>query len=264
MSTAEILFKEGRLKEAIDAQLNTVKKAPNDKEARFYLAELAAFEHDWERVDRQLDSVLLQCEHLAELPLLFRQLVRGEVFRDEVINQGRAPEIIVPLDDFTRNQIALCNAIRLGNWDDVKSIQDMNDGTVPVKGQVDGKSFEVMTDLDDRFRGIAEVITATGKHFWIPWHEFASIRFSPPKRPLDLLWRKAEVSVRDRLDGEVYFPVRYPKNALANDTDQLGRTTNWHELGELVYVGTGQRELQFGELPKSILDIHEIVIEPIS
>ncbi len=262
MDTPMSLFRDGKLQEAIDLQLTQVKKNPKDTEARFFLAELAAFEGDWERVDRQLDSILTQLDHMPMLPLLVRQLVRAEVSREEVLDKGRAPEIIVPLDETCASQIAFCAAFRTGAFEEAAAILNANsDAPVRVKGTCDGASFETLVDLDDRLRGVAEVLTATGKYFWIPWHAIASLKFTPPKRPLDLIWRKAEISVRDRLDGEVYIPARYPKGKDWSELDKLSRTTNWHEHPEGIYTGTGQRELQFDEEPKSILEVTEIACE---
>ena len=72
---AEDLFKAGKLMEAVESQLAVVKKNPTDTKARFFLAELSAFQGDWDRADRQLDAVVQQSEGTPLLTLLFRQLV---------------------------------------------------------------------------------------------------------------------------------------------------------------------------------------------
>ncbi len=53
MNTAELL-QEGRLAEAIDAQIAAVKADPLDEEQRYLLFALFGFNGDWERAGRQL------------------------------------------------------------------------------------------------------------------------------------------------------------------------------------------------------------------
>ena len=43
--------------------------------------------------------------------------------------------------------------------------------------------------------GSFEVLTTTGKYYWIPTERVATVEFHPPKRPRDLLWRRATMSV---------------------------------------------------------------------
>ena len=50
--TASDLFKAGRLREAIDAQLAKVKGQPTDQAARFFLFELFLFSGDLDRARR--------------------------------------------------------------------------------------------------------------------------------------------------------------------------------------------------------------------
>jgi protein involved in temperature-dependent protein secretion len=56
MSASE-LFKQGRLKEALDTQLQEVKAQPGNHGKRLFLFELASFAGDLERARRQIDAV---------------------------------------------------------------------------------------------------------------------------------------------------------------------------------------------------------------
>ena len=73
-----------------------------------------------------------------------------------------------------------------------------------------------------------EVLTSTGKYFWIPLERVELVEFRPPERPRDLLWRPVHMIVRGGPDGEVYLPVLYAGSAAdADDQIRLGRTTEW-------------------------------------
>lgn len=260
---SEILFKEGRLGDALDAQLAVVKKDPSNTNARFFLAELLAFGGEWERVDRQLDSVVVQTtEKMAMLPMLFRQLVRAEVIREQVFNEGRAPELVVKLDEVSKLQLELCLAMRLGHDADLNLlIEKVQAARKPVNGVCDGKAFSILHDLDDRLGGVAEVLTASGKYFWLPWKDIQSVEFSKPERPIDLIWRKATISVIGGPDGEVYLPTRYPNPVSWTDEQKLGRTTDWVEHAGGLATGIGQRTLLIGDDGVPFLEIGQIQIE---
>ncbi len=112
-----------------------------------------------------------------------------------------------------------------------------------------------MRDLDDRTAGFFEVLTSTGKYFWIPTEQVASIEFRPPKRPRDLLWRRAHMIVRDGPDGEVFLPTIYAGAEDAPDSVRLGRSTDWREGDEGLVEGVGLRMFLIGDEGRTIMDI---------
>lgn len=259
---ADSLFKEGKLSEAVEIQLGLVKKNPTDGNARFFLAELSAFQGDWDRVDRQLDAIASQNSNVAMLPLLFRQLVRAEIVREQVFFEGRAPELVVALAHDCELQLEACTALRLEQFDDCNALLERSDAErQPIQGTCDGKKFHTLLDVDDRLRGVAEILTASGKYFWIPWNSIQSIEFSKPDRPLDLIWRKASISVKDGPDGEVYLPVRYPKPTHWTDEQRLGRTTEWVEHPSGIVTGIGQRTLLVEDEGIPFMEISQIAID---
>ncbi|MEQ1827161.1 MAG: type VI secretion system accessory protein TagJ [Pirellula sp.] len=262
MQKAEWLFRDGKLEEAIDLQLGFVKKSPTDNGARFFLAELAAFQGDWDRVDRQLHSVVMQDKNASMLPLLFRQLVRAEIIREQVFQEGRSPDVVVELPEDCQLQVEVCMALRLNQLEGISSLLEKSDAVrSAVRGTCNGKPFDTLIDMDDRLRGVAEVLTATGKYFWLPWNHITSIQFAKAERPLDLIWRKAEISVNNEIDGEVYMPVRYPSAATWKTEEQLGRTTSWQDHPSGLVTGRGQRSLLVGDEAVSIMDVESLEIE---
>jgi type VI secretion system protein ImpE len=259
MQTPEQLLKDGNLEQAIEQQLALVKKSPADSNARFFLAELASFQGDWERADRQLEAAIVQNRSTAMLPLLLRQLVRGEIAREQVFEEGRTPEIVSELPEDCRLQLRVCMSIRTGHLDECPELLEQSDASrSSVHGTCNGADFDGFIDLDDRLRGVAEILTATGKYYWIPWNKIQSLRFSKPERPMDLIWRKTEISVDGGPEGEVYMPVRYPSPKGWTSQEQLGRATNWMERHPGVITGTGQRTLLVGEEAMGILELNEM------
>lgn len=262
--SAEDLYQSGKLAGALEAGLAQVKSNPLDRNARFFLSELMCFSGEWERADRQLDSVVQQADDSAMLALLLRQLIRGEVIREQVFTEGRPPELVVPLTDDAKLQLELVAALRLGQTDDAASLTSRGEEARTVStGTADERSFTGIQDMDDRLRGVLEVITASGKYFWVPWKNVRSLEFSAPERPMDLIWRKTLIDVIDGPEGEVYVPVRYPVPTGAgwDDALKLGRATDWSGDESTAVTGLGQRMLLLGEDAVSIMELKNLQID---
>ena len=96
MTTAE-LYQAGKLDEAVEAALQAVRAKPTDSAARFFLSELLCFAGEFERADRQLDTLMQQATELAIPVGQFRQLIRAEVARQQFFQEGRLPEFLAEL-----------------------------------------------------------------------------------------------------------------------------------------------------------------------
>jgi type VI secretion system protein ImpE len=258
----ETLFRDGRLSDAVAAQLEIVKSSPSNTAHRIFLAELASFQGDWDRADRQLEAAINQDSKAGLQPLLMRQLLRAEILREQVFRDGRPPELVVPLPEDGQLQLKVCMHCRNNEWEDCLALLEQAEQARPkLSGTCDGKPIDTLIDLDDRLRGIAEILTGTGKYFWVAWSSIRSIEFSKPERPMDLIWRKAAVSVEQGPEGEVYFPVRYPNVSSWSEDEQLGRVTDWHEHPGGFVTGSGQRTLLVGDESRGLLDLGEISLQ---
>ena len=110
-----------------------------------------------------------------------------------------------------------------------------------LAGRMGDRSFTDLRDLDDITAGVFEVLTHTGKYYWIPMNRVDSIDFVPAERPLDLVWRQAHMVVRDAFEADVHLPAVYGTLQGSDDAARLGQRTDWlGEEGEAV-VGVGRR-----------------------
>jgi type VI secretion system protein ImpE len=104
-----------------------------------------------------------------------------------------------------------------------------------------------------------EVLTSTGKYYWIGWERIEKLEFRSPKYLRDLLWRQTEMVIREGPDALVYVPVLYPGSHRSQDPElRLGRRTDWIETPAGPTAGVGQRTLLVGDADKSILSIGRI------
>jgi len=108
-------------------------------------------------------------------------------------------------------------------------------------GKESERGFADFRDLDDITAEVFEVLTQTGKYYWIEMRRVELIEFTPPERPLDLIWRPARMVVKDAFDAQVHLPAVYGTLTGVDAASRLGRRTDWlGEEGEAI-VGVGRR-----------------------
>lgn len=255
--TSNELFQAGRLQDAIDAALAEVKKNPSDTDRRGFLAELFCLAGEWERADKQIDTIGHQDPQAIVGLSLIRQLIRAEISRTECFLQGRPPEILAEPTDTVKKSLEALAAIRSGDAAQAASLlTEVEEQRPKVHGKCDNSPFSDFRDLDDALAGVFEVLTSTGKYYWIPVESVQSIVFKPPKRPRDLIWRQAEMSVEDGPSGDVYLPAVYFGTASQADEQlKLGRGTDWSGGNGEPMRGLGQRMFLAGEDAVSIMQL---------
>jgi len=254
--TVGALFRAGKLAEAVDAANQAVRKAPTDIAARVLLAELLVFAGNLERADVILDAASQVEPEAAMVVAEFRQLLRADMARRQLRRDGRVPEFLGDPTDVQRRQLAALVALRAGDMAEAARLAAETEAARPrVAGTSKGTAFDDFRDADDLAAGSFEVLTTTGKFFWIPTERVESVVFHPPKRSRDLMWRRATMSVRGGPDGDVYLPAVYgSEDAALADALKLGRETDWIDDGGPVR-GVGQRLFLVGEEAVGIMDL---------
>lgn len=259
------LFHEGNLAAALTAANAAVRRAPTDIGARVLLAELLAFSGNIERADVVLDACADLDPTAAIVVAEFRQLLRGETARRQLFSEGRVPEFLGEPTPAQRSALAAIVALRNGDPAEAARLAAEAEAARPhPAGTLRGAAFDDMRDADDLLACCFEVITTTGKYFWIPPERVVLLEFHPAKRPRDLFWRRATMQVADGPDGDVYLPVIYPpmtKVAADAMTDplRLGRATDWQQAGDGgPTIGLGAVTVLVGEEALTWLEIDKI------
>jgi len=262
-SEAGRLFREGNLADALTAANAAVRRAPTDIGARVLLAELLAFSGNIDRADVVLDACADLDPTAAIVVAEFRQLLRGELARRQLFSDGRVPEFLGEPTVAQRSSLAAIVALRNGDLPEAAKLAGQaEEARVHPAGTAGGTAFNDMRDADDLLASCFEVITTTGKYFWIPPERVLLLEFHKAKRPRDLFWRRATMQVADGPDGEVYLPALYPPTtgtaAAMTDALRLGRATDWHQAGDggptlglgAVTILVGEEALNWLEMDK--------------
>ena len=257
---AEDLYREGRLNDAVDAMNEEVRKHPADLERRAFLSELLCIAGNLDRADKLLETVLAQSPGSGTGIALVRQLIRAERARQEFYEAGRVPEVLVDPTEGMRLRIRASILLREGDMDGAtKLLHEAEEKRTHPKGTIGGQAFEDLRDLDDLVGDCLEVLTSTGKFYWIPMDTVVQIAPRKPERPLDLLWLPVEMTVREGPEGVVYLPTTYaPTGSVTDEQLLLGRATEWvGEEGQAIR-GHGQRTFLIGDEATAILELGEI------
>ena len=246
MTTIAEMIQHSDVVGARETLVQSVKKSPSDVEARYMLAETLIVQGDWARAETHLDLLSTQDPSWGVHVALLRQLLRAAVHRDEVFAQGRAPDLVTPPSQEIETGLRILMAARAG--DDASALREAADDAAPtLTGLVDDRPYETLRDLDDRTADVLELLTSTGKYVWAPWSAVVSLELRPVVRIRDLVWRAAELELRDGPTGVVYLPMTYHAGAETMTGSQLlARQTEWVEIGGLT-CGVGQRCLLIGD-----------------
>ena len=225
--SVDTLFHAGRLDEALAAATQAVRQKPTDAAARLLLAELLIFAGKLDRADVVLDAAAA-IDPLAALTVAeFRQLLRAETARRQLWQEGRLPEFLAEPSSAERALLGAIVAWRAGDMKQAAQHAVAAESLRPATPvQIDGHDFDDFRDADDLCAGVLEVLTTTGKYFWVPLARVATMELHPPRRPRDLIWRRASLSVEKGPEGEVYLPAIYAEPG-ATDALRLGRATDW-------------------------------------
>jgi type VI secretion system protein ImpE len=260
------LFRDGRLAEAVTAANASVRAKPSDPARRILLAELLVFAGNLERADVVLDACSDLDPTLAIVAAEFRQLVRAETARRQLFAEGRLPEFLGGIDPVQRAALAALVALREGNVAEAGRLAAEAEAVRPhPSGDAAATKFDDLRDGDDVLAGTFEVLTTTGKYFWVPIERVTRLEFHPPRRPRDLYWRRASMQVADGPDGDVYLPAIYAVAAsdpAPSDALRLGRETDWIQATETAPVlGVGAKTFLLGADAVTMMEMTTLTVE---
>jgi type VI secretion system protein ImpE len=257
--TASELFKQGKLQEAVEAQLKEVKENPADHGRRLFLFELLAFAGDLDRAQRQIDAVNYGDLELNAAVMQYRKILDSERARRRLMSESLIPRFFGQPPEHVQWRMEGINRLREKRPSEAAELFAKATAACPErKGELNGKPFQSLRDCDDLFAGILEVF-AQGGYYWVPLEQLDSVTVSPPKTPRDLLWAAARLEMKDST-GNVHLPLLYPgSHEHADNQVKLGRLTDWKSAEGGPVQGIGARIFLVDEDAIGLLDWRNLV-----
>jgi type VI secretion system protein ImpE len=231
--TPQELYRNGRLREAITALGQELRKNPLDAKRRTFLFELLLFAGEYERAEKQLEVLAAAGADAAAGALLYRSALHAERIRQEMFSQSATPS-----SDVRVQEGGLCN----------------------------GGRFREFIDSDPRIGPNLEVYMA-GSYTWIPFAYLRKVEIEPPSNLRDLMWARARIETTPefRLQelGEVLIPVICPLSWQHSDeVIQLGRETSWEENTSFEAVPFGAKMMLVDGVDVPLLSIRSLEWPP--
>lgn len=262
--SVQTLIQDGKLTEAIAAATSDVKQAPMKPELRLVLAELISLTGNIDRADSVVEAATKLKETKFAGLTMFRQLLRGESARSQWFQEGRPPQTrTLPTPEFT-SAIQAVVEYRASQLQEAAQIINSPAESLTCPGQITLNSGEVhpldmFRDLNDLTSTVAELISLSGKFYWVPWSDIISIKFDPATTLRDVIWRSAELTFTDGAVERYFMPSLYFGTTSSDrDSLRLGQETDWKDLGEGLTSGIGLRMFLAGEQTPTVLEIAEI------
>ncbi len=196
-ATAKELFKEGKVRESIEALTAYVRSQPNDRAQRTFLFELLCFAGEFARAEKQLAALSDGSPERETGAIVYYAALHAEKSRHELFEKRNFPAETLPCPG----------------------------------GELNGKRFTGLRDANPAIGPRMEVFAA-GAYLWLPFQHITSVKIEPPQRLRDTLWTPALVqtapSFKDMDIGEVLIPAIYPCSWDQPDEQVwLGRVTEW-------------------------------------
>ena len=249
---------DASLSDTVTCLLAAVKTRPGDVPGRLALAEALILSGALERAENQL-AAAAQLDHAMPVRIgRLRHLVRAEAARHAWFLTGAVPALAGVPGPGQKAAIALFLAAKDGDASAAAEAAEI--ARPPLPGTLDGEPFDDFRDLDDLCAGFLEILTADGGYLWIDWPSVESLSFTPPARPIDLLWREARLVFHDGRAADIVVPAQYVL-ADAGDEHRLARRTDWRTEAGLVR-GAGQRCFLVGDEDRGILSMTELRFAP--
>ena len=256
------LFRAGRLEEAVALAGDIVRREPGNVPNRLLLAEVLLFAGNAERADKVLDAAEAVDPSLGLYVSEFRHLLRAEAIRGQCWRDGRVPEFLGEPTEALQHTLKALAALRDGDEGGAAEAAAAAEAVRPrVAGHHGEAAFDDFRDADDLCAALVEVLTATGRYFWIPVERIAEMEFTAPQRTRDLFWRRCSMTVSGGPDGDVFVPALYvdpvpPGTAPQQGELRIGDATDW--AGDRLVRGRGQRVFLAGEDGLAIRDLSSL------
>jgi len=261
---ARQLIAAGEPLAALEALQPAIRANAADPKLRVFLFQLLAVLGQWQRALTQLQVCADLDPAALAMVATYREAIQCEALREAVFAGRNAPHamgkpqawvawLAEALQADARGDAAVARALRT---------QALNEAPA-VRGTVNGEPFDWIADADSRLGPVLEAVI-NGRYCWVPMQSLRRVTLEQPVDLRDLVWTPASLEFANGGGTVALIPSRYAGSAQATSPAlQMARRTEWEEIGPDHYRGLGQRMWVTNVRDIAILEVREIVLEPL-
>ena len=240
--TPQDAIRDGRLAEAIELQQSVVLREPTAA-ARLMLFELLTVTGQLHDAREQLFTIESDDPNWRASRRQFMRIVKAQHRRvrgKRTIMQSDPPPHF-------RLRWRAFRGVQYGEGFAAIDWVDRADRRSPeLSGHVDGREFEGLRDIDDRFGSVLEAFIGS-EYVWIGLEELQRIRLAPAVGILDAAFRPAQLRYHAGEEIAVVLPLIYPGSEHADGALAAGLETDWTSNDDGPVLGMGARIWMMGD-----------------
>lgn len=264
MNAAELLA-QADVTAALAELTGEVRAKPGDFRLRVFLAQLLCVCGQWERALNQLNTAAELDASAIPMKQIYSDAIGCEAVRAGVFAGQRTPLIFGEPEPWLAMLVE--SLLQAGQSNDAMA-EDLRQRAfeqAPASaGHCDDQSFEWLADADMRLGPVLEAYI-NGRYAWIPFARLGRIRIEAPEDLRDVVWLPTHLDFINGGETLALIPTRYEGSHLVEDGNiQLARKTEWREIRPEVWAGLGQRMFSSDTGDRALMDIREIVFNPLA
>lgn len=259
MDDPKDFLKNNDLEGALASIQDTIRKDPSEAKHRIFLFQLLSVLGDWKRAIAQL-KLSAELDPLAlMMAQTYREGIICEIYREKVFLGEKTPLFFGKPEEWTALIFEALKALSAGNYSEAEKLRNSAFDMAPsISGELNGEPFEWIADADMRLGPILEAIV-DGKYYWMPFNVIKSLTVEEPVDLRDSVWMPAGIKLLNGGDIVALIPTRYAGTLSTNENKlKLSRETNWEDIGNGTYIGTGQRIFATDTGDVSLMDLRTL------
>lgn len=250
MAGADELLKAGDLDGARAALVETLRKSPQDIQARMFFFQLLAIAGEWDKAQSQLRTLAQLSPEAQMLSAVYNQVIEAERARASAFEGRGAFNVLVASSAWVEDLARSLDAFARGQPQEGERLREQAfEAAIDTPGDLDGRPFQWIADADARLGPCFEAVVS-GRWGLIPFEAVSVVTASGPRDLRDLIWLPIELTLRSGQSAAGFLMTRYWSSEREAAELKLCRATHWRDtpagpqgLGQRVFALDGEEEV---------------------
>ncbi len=252
------LFRQSRLDEAFASLTTALRSDPANVDLRYHMVGLLAFRGEFDRALVHLEFIAAERPELAPAVAMYVSSIHAEEERRRAYEGGHVLGTDPENEAAVKQRVLFRQSVLRNDATTAAAALAVIAAEPVAPAIVNGTATNSFRDYDDGLGALLEVFVG-GRCLWVPFVNLRSLKFTPPRGLLDLMWAQCEIQTATGGRYQAHVPVLYAGTAGRSDAQvRCGQKTEWVDDLGLGFRGFGQRVFLIGEQEIEILALREV------